>query len=303
MRFSISSFLTLLVAASTIAAQPTKRLVSINPPQNLRVNLTALPPAEVGPITNAKRFAQGLPPLNPAKRRPHRGGPHHNGVYPQEGTRVAFAPRAEASVSPPTNVKCNILVKTSGGLALGYISPVFNDFGEYGAPQSSQAGALEVSFSSSGSASGQLDFLATNNADTINSFPYLSAAVGYMSSDDNLGPDNSNYVVITGNSGSTGSGSTPSDATGNSYATRTGTSANSETAIWTYSPATNDIRAVWTNTDRGSVTTQLVYFQDTESGDGNASTLVAAGDLSAFQKSFGCTDICPEVTFTCVPPA
>ena len=112
-----------------------------------------------------------------------------------------------------------------------------------------------------------------------------------MSSDDNLGPGNSkyvysrdpipnlinetlfSYVVITGNSGSTASGSTASSTTGNSYATRTGESANSETGIWTYDPATQDIRVVWTNTDGGSVPTKLVYFKEIEP---------AAGDISKF---------------------
>ncbi|KAL5633958.1 hypothetical protein ACGC1H_005970 [Rhizoctonia solani] len=178
MHCSILSFVTLLVVASTAAAQPTKRLISINPPQNLRVNLTALPPVEVAPKTNAKRFAQGLPPLSPVKRHPHRGGPHRDGGNPHKGTRVAFAPRAEVSAAARTKVKCNILVKPTSGSTLGYISPIFNDFGEYGPLQTSQAGALEIAFSntaSSGLVYGPADFLTTNNVDTINSFPYLSA--------------------------------------------------------------------------------------------------------------------------------
>ncbi|CAE6435744.1 unnamed protein product [Rhizoctonia solani] len=308
MRISISSFITLAIAASGIAAQPSKRLVSVNPPpsQNARVDLKALPPVDVTPITNAKRFSQGLPPLSPVKRKPHRGGPHRDGGYHHVGTPVEFAPRAQTSSSPAVTVKCNILVKTSGGSSLGYISPVFNDYGEYGTPQSRQTGALEVSFpntATSGSAAGPLDLLATNNADTINSFPYLSAAIGFMSDGDDLGPGNANYVVITGNSGSTGSGSTPSSSTGNSYVTRTGMSANSETTVWTYDPATQDIRVVWTNTDGSSVPTNLIYFVDTDPSDGDANTLVAAGDVAAFRGLFGCTDTCPEVTLTCVPPA
>ncbi|EUC60501.1 hypothetical protein RSOL_348590 [Rhizoctonia solani AG-3 Rhs1AP] len=321
MRCGVLSFVSLLVIASTVAAQPTKRLVSINPPQNLRINLTALPPVEVTPITNAKRFAQGLPPLSPVKRHPHRRGPHHDGGYPRKGTRVAFIPRAEASPSVPTK-HCNILVKPTNGSILGYISPVFNDFGEYGTPQTSQAGALEITFSytaSSGSVYGPADFLTTNNVNATNSFPYLSAALGFMSDGDNLGPGNVNYLVITGNSGSTGSGSTPSNSTGNSYVTRTGQSANSTTAIWTYDPTNQDIRVMWTNSDGGLVPTKLVYVQDTEIADGDGNTLVAAGDLDAFRSSLGCTDTCPEVvsastfrstsmtqgcqTFTCVPPA
>ncbi|CAE6399567.1 unnamed protein product [Rhizoctonia solani] len=306
MHCSILSFVTLLVVASTAAAQPTKRLISINPPQNLRVNLTALPPVEVAPKTNAKRFAQGLPPLSPVKRHPHRGGPHRDGGNPHKGTRVAFAPRAEVSAAARTKVKCNILVKPTSGSTLGYISPIFNDFGEYGPLQTSQAGALEIAFSntaSSGLVYGPADFLTTNNVDTINSFPYLSAALGFMSDGDDLGPGNANYLVITGNSGSTGSGSTPSKSTGNSYVTRTGQSANSETAIWTYDPTTQDIRVVWANTNGGSAPTKLVYIHDTETAGDDGNTLAAAGDLDAFRSSLSCTDTCPEVTFTCVPPA
>lgn len=303
MRFNISSLVTLLVAAGFVAAQPAKPH-SVNPPsnQNARVDLTALPPVDVTPVTNAKRFAQGLPPLNPVKRHPHRGGPHRDGGYRHGGTRVEFAPRSETSSTPSANVKCNVLVK-AGDSTLGYISPVFNDYGEYGTFQSEHAGSLEVSFSNSGSASGPVDFIITNNAETINSFPYLSGALGFMSDGDDLGPGNPNYLVVTGNSGSTGSGATPSSSTANSYVTRTGQSANSETAIWTYDPATQDIRVVWTNTDGGSVPTKLIYFVDTDPADDNANTLIATGDVSAFRDTFGCTDTCPEITFTCVPPA
>ncbi|KAH7338107.1 hypothetical protein B0J17DRAFT_717765 [Rhizoctonia solani] len=307
MRINISSFIALAVAASSVAAQSSKRLVSINPPssQNKRVDLTALPPVDITPVTNAKRFAQGLPPISPVKRHPHRGGPHRDGGNHHRGTRVTFAPRAETSSSPTVNVKCNILVKSSDDSTLGYISPVFNDDGEYGTPQSSQTGALEVSFSNtttSGSIIGPLDLLVTNNADTINSFPYLSAAMGFMSDGDDLGPGNANYVVITGNSASTGSGATPSNSTDNSYVTRTGMSANSETAIWTYNPATQDIRGLWTNTDGSSVPIKLVYYMETDNTGGDGNTLIATGDVAAFREPFGCTDTCPEITFTCVPP-
>ncbi|KAG8693586.1 hypothetical protein FRC11_002803, partial [Ceratobasidium sp. 423] len=255
MRFSISSFFTLAVAATAVVAQPAKRAVSVNPPHRLNqhVDLTALPPAQVGPVTNAKRFAQGLPPL-PIKRR---GGPHNDGAYHREGTRVAAAPRAETSSTPPTNTKCNILAKTSDGATLGYISAAFNDFGEYGTPQGSQAGALEISFPQ-GSTS-QVSFVAASAPDAINSFPYLSAAVGYMSDGDDLGSGSSNYIAITGNSGPTDPGSPPSSSTSNSYTTRTGQPANSETSIWTYDPTTQNIQAVWVNTDGKSVPTTFVY--------------------------------------------
>ncbi|CAE6463344.1 unnamed protein product [Rhizoctonia solani] len=300
MRFSASSFITLLAAVGAVSAQPAKRARSINPVgQNARVDLTALPPVDVTPNTNAKRFAQGLPPLNAVKRHPHRGGPHRDGGYSHKGTPVGLAPRAEASPAPATNFKCNILVQTTAGSTLGYISPVFNDYGEYGILQSSQAGALGVSFPNTG----PVDFLTTNGVDAINSFPYLSAALGFMSNGDDLGPGLTNYITITGNSGSTGSGSTPTSSTSNSYATRTGKAANSETAIWTYNPATQAIRIVWTNTDGSSVPTKLAYFIDEDTTDGDSNTLVATGDMAAFQGSFGCTDTCPEITFTCVPPA
>ncbi|KAJ1305344.1 hypothetical protein OPQ81_000360 [Rhizoctonia solani] len=310
MRFIISSFITLAVAATAVVAHPTKRSLSVNPPhsRNRHVDLTALPPADISPVTNAKRFAQGLPPLSPVKRRPHRGGPHQDEAYQHGGTHVASAPRAETSPSPPTNVKCNIFAKTSDGASLGYISAAFNDFGEYGTPQASQAGALEVSFKLSGDTSGasdlsQLNLLAASAPDAINSFPYLSATVGYMSDSDDLGSGSSNYVAITGNSGPSDPGSRPSSSTSNSYSTRTGQAANSETAIWTYDPATRDINAVWINTDGKSVSTTFVYFIDGETENGAGNTFLATGDFGAFQGLFGCTDTCRPVKLTCVPPA
>ncbi|CAE6426572.1 unnamed protein product [Rhizoctonia solani] len=302
MRFNISSFFTLAIAATAAVAQPAKRApLSPNPPHalNKHVDLTALPPVDVSPITNAKRFARGLPPL-PVKRRPHRGGPHKDGAYHQEGTRVEAVPRAEPSSTPSTNTKCNILAK-AGDTTLGYISATFNDFGEYGTPQGSQAGALEVSFPE-GSTS-QVGFVAANAPDAINSFPYLSAAVGYMSEGDDLGSGSSNYVAITGNSGPMPAGSPPSNSTSNSYSTRTELAANSETAIWTYDPSTQNIQAVWVNTDGKSVPTTFVYFVDTETENGGGNTFLATADLGAFQGLFDCTDTCRAVTFTCVPPA
>jgi hypothetical protein len=77
MHFSTSSLVTLAIAVSSVGAQ----YAAVNPPASevKDVDWSALPPVSNDVSTNAKRFAQGLPPINPVKRGPHRGGPHRDG--------------------------------------------------------------------------------------------------------------------------------------------------------------------------------------------------------------------------------
>ncbi|KAG8991070.1 hypothetical protein FRB90_001479, partial [Tulasnella sp. 427] len=178
MRFILTSILT-LVAANFVGANP----ISIDLPHGVKPqsagsrSLDSAKPI-VGRMTNAKRFAMGLPPLKPKAL--HRG------------TRAASARRASTSITPTpdNNHHCNILVKNADdpSVTYGFISPVFNAFSGYGLFQATQAGALEVSFYASFDvlSSGQLDLQADNGPSST--YPYFGAADVFASSDGNLAP-------------------------------------------------------------------------------------------------------------------
>ncbi|KAG9108579.1 hypothetical protein FRC07_008429 [Ceratobasidium sp. 392] len=288
MRFALASFVAVATAALAFAQPHTRQLKSINPdivPAPVDwANLPPAAPVEAG--TNAKRFAKGLPPLAPRTRRrhPQRGAPH------RLGTRVQAAPRAQTSPTPPENQKCNILVKT-GDATLGYITPSFNTFGEYGTFQPGPAGALEISFSYSPDSPSQLDFLATNGPSST--YPYMGAVMGYASDSDNFSQGSYNYAYVAGTQ-QTPSGSPPVVGD-SSFGTATGIPGDYESAIWTYDPATQAISAQWINTDGSAPGTHLLY-----ANDGNDAILLT-GDPATLNETFG-TDY-PEVTFACVPVA
>ncbi|KAJ1305346.1 hypothetical protein OPQ81_000362 [Rhizoctonia solani] len=290
MRFSLSSLLTLAAAATAVVAHPSKRGLSLNPPKDFlrEVKWEELAPAPIMPVTNSKRFAQGLPPLRPRRRNPHGGV-----VHARQGTRVASAPRSETSPVPPSSAKCHILVKIAAtGESLGYVSPNWNDFAEYGPLQNTQDGALQVAFSYSSDSAKQLDLMVTNAKSAA--YPFLGASAGYGSSDENIGSGNPNYLVLTGNT-QIPPGSTPSYEAGNSFSEKTSIPVASESAIWSYDTASGDFTAWWVNTD-GSSAQGYILWSNQEDND----LFTMTGDPAIFKETYGVDS--PEVTFTCVPP-
>lgn len=285
MRFAFTSLVALATAAVAVA-RPSTQPLSLNPDSRV-----AHPIADAGtpaPLTNAKRLAKGLPPLSPkAARRPNRSGPHG-------GTKVDTARRTVSSPLPPVNVKCNILVKdTNNGTAFGFISPVWNVFGEYGIVQPDQAGALEVSFSYSPESPDSLtqrDFLATNGPGAT--YPFVGATVGFVSTSDDLAVGSYNYAYITGTTQIPAG--PPEGADNNSFSGTTGIPKSAESAIWTYNPTTQDIIVQWINTDGSPAPTNLVYANDFNQA------FIITGDVETFQGVFGVPY--PPITFTCVCP-
>ncbi|CAE6508039.1 unnamed protein product [Rhizoctonia solani] len=104
MRFSILSFITL--AAAAVAAQRSRRAVYFNPPASVvrHVDWLALPPASIEPTTNAKRFAQGLPPNNPlafvATNSPSEAYPLFGGIVGFGSTDDNFGPGSYEYAQP-----------------------------------------------------------------------------------------------------------------------------------------------------------------------------------------------------------
>ncbi|CAE6501411.1 unnamed protein product [Rhizoctonia solani] len=295
MRFSVSSLLTLVAAATAVAAQPAKRGVPLNPPSSslLEVKWAELPAAPIEALTNAKRFARGLPPLNPRKRTPNRGV-HNGALHARQATHVASAPRAETSPVAPISTKCNILVKNSAtGQELGFVSKEWNDFAEYGPLESTQDNALEVSFSASpDTPTHQIDLLAVNGKSPAH--PFMGAGVGFGSEDPTIGPGNPNFLFLLGVT-QTPAGSTPSSEANNSFSQATGADSPSESAIWSYDPITRVFTSQWVNPDGSSAKTNILWSNQ----DGRNDLFTMTGDADAFRAKYGVD--APEVNFTCVP--
>ncbi|KAF8731542.1 hypothetical protein RHS02_07573, partial [Rhizoctonia solani] len=294
MHFSFSSLLTLAVAATAVVAQPSKRDArKLNPSKEVvhDVKWDELSPSSTEVITNAKRFAAGLPPL-PRKRNSNRSV--HNRVAHARGTRVITAPRSETSPSPPNSLNCNILVKNvATGESLGYVSPAWNDFAEYGPLQNSQDGALEVKTSYSGDSPKQLDLVALNGKSAAH--PFVGASAGYGSSDENISSNSSNYLILTGNT-QTPPGSRPSYEASNSFSETTSIPVASESAIWSYDSTSREFTAHWVNTDDSSVSAYILW-----SNQENNSLFTLTGNATIFKETYGVEDS-PIVSFTCVPP-
>jgi len=231
-------------------------------------------------LTNSKRFALGLPPLKPKAHR--RAGP---GIG---GTHVQAAARALTSQVPPVTAQCNILATDSNGNVIGFISPSWNGFGEYGTFQGSSAGALVLSFSYIPGSSSNLDCTAVNSPS--GAYPFFGAIDGFGSDTDDLAPGNPNYVYIGGTT-QTPAGSTPASG-GNSFAAATGYDESVESAIWSYDPVSQAITANWVNTDGSTVPTTIIY------ADGDENALALTCDYGAFSSVYGAF---PAVTFACVP--
>ncbi|KAJ6527852.1 hypothetical protein DFH09DRAFT_1186257 [Mycena vulgaris] len=263
-----------VLAAATLAAAlgtPTRRALRFNPAAEDFVDAPAVSARAPQALTNAKRLALGLPPLKPRRR--------------------GMAARAASSPLPPVTQTCNIRAQGTDGTDFGFISPVWNGFGEYGTFQSAQDGALVVSFSYSANSPTQIDFTATNGPSAT--FPFMGATDGFASDSPNFAVGSYNYAYLGGTTQSP-PGSPPfSGAT--SFSTATGISKSFESAIWSYDPKTQAITAQWVNTDGSMPATHIVYVNDSNQA------LALTGDVGSFQSTFGVPY--PEVTFVCVAPA
>ena len=172
-------------------------------------------PASSLPLTNARRLQLGLP-----LKKPHRkvDKVKRSGTPPTSSvsSRNFFLNKSFLKHIPsfflfaPGRINCNILVNnTDSGDVLGYVSPKFNDFGEYGYFQPSQDGALSVTLSyHPRDPSSPVDIKVNNGPDST--FPFFGAGeyclvlllgedmkflwcfivVGYASTSDDLGVGN-----------------------------------------------------------------------------------------------------------------
>ncbi|KIO30756.1 hypothetical protein M407DRAFT_20281 [Tulasnella calospora MUT 4182] len=268
---SLSGLTILLATAATVRALlPEAAPFSINPDPS-QIDLKIIPKSSGSPtigMTTAKRFKMNLPPLKPKLRR-------HAGV------RVTPTPRPSPSVAPRTTRTCNILVQNvDDNTTVGFISPAWNGFGEYGTFQQEQAGALEVSFSyPQGDLSpSQLDFTAANGPSS--EYPLFSGSIGFASTSLSLGSGSYDYAYIDGTT-QIPAGSTPAGGENNAFTATTGINSEAESAIWMYDPVTQEITVQWTNPDGSTPPNYIVYANDENQA------LIITGDVAALRDTFG----------------
>ncbi|KAG9119717.1 hypothetical protein FRC07_005119, partial [Ceratobasidium sp. 392] len=172
-----------------------------------------------------------------------------------------------------TPVSCNILVKR-GRRDLGYISPTWNQYGEYGALQPSAIDSLEIEFTYDSSSPDRLTGVVKNGPNDY--FPILGAVMGFSTDGVDMSEGSINYAYIVGITKTQPSPSTPFNT--NSFSNRTKFDMPIQTSIWQYDTATGALSAQWINADSSAPKTYALYAEDEQ-------TLFITGDPAAFSNA------------------
>jgi len=217
--------------------------------------------------TNAKRFAQGLPPLPPRSMR--RATLTTEDLVPE-----AYNPKPSNKPNPTA-----FLIEVSNkktGRFIGYVGRTFEVFGEYG-PVTAAADALQVEVNGLHSGiSGPLDIREINGDNT---FTFVGGIVGFASDSAALKHGSFDYLYVGGTK-RTPDFSTP-DAINNAFTQATGINEDSESSIWVYDSDLNELTAEWINPDGNiAATDKIVLFEPDN-------VFVVVGDLDSFEAEFG----------------
>ncbi|TFK79081.1 hypothetical protein K466DRAFT_606415 [Polyporus arcularius HHB13444] len=250
-----------LVAALAVSAfaapdvgNPTRTARDVAAPVNpVGVVTRSLAHNPVVPLTNAQRLSRGLPPNRP---RAHR-------------RRALQARQSSTCVAQRGTIRVTLTDSATGAVVNnGYVAANANSFGEYGfTPVAAEAISVSICPESS-----TFDILALNG---ISAYPYLGAARGFASTDDNLG-DNSNYAYLAG---TTQSARGPAVAGPNSFSTASGLPVSYESNVWRFG-ADNELLPSWVNTDGSTPTQDIIYVV-------SAAAFAFTGDVQAFIASYG----------------
>ncbi|KIK66795.1 hypothetical protein GYMLUDRAFT_912941 [Collybiopsis luxurians FD-317 M1] len=206
-------------------------------------------------LTNAKRFAMGLPP-KPPRRLP---------------TASESTPHARpSSYHRKRLVGCLHVRDASDGRWLGYLSRNLNAFGEYG-PTTYAAQRLMVKVDTA--AEGPINVATMNGQET--DLPYMVGITGFANDASGLHPGNYNYVYL-GAGGRTAANVSPRAAS-NSFTRATGNAEAIESMIFVLEPALN-IVPFWINGDGSRPITFLGLFEG---------VLFITGDQNKFEQTFG----------------
>ncbi|KAF8343117.1 uncharacterized protein EI90DRAFT_3150097 [Cantharellus anzutake] len=206
-------------------------------------------------LTNAQRFARGLPPLPPK--------------------RLGVSPTRRDPVPSSVNYRAAIqVIQQDNSAVLGYISKNSLNQAQY-AYDNDVANALIVDFTLTGGATSATGIdLTTENSDMPN-YVYLGLVQGRDDTDSVLQSGSYQYVYIANTNPTPAS--SPPQTVGNSYTLATGLSRTSESAVWSVDVVALSLAPVWTNPSGTSATIQL-FAQST--------ALYAGGDSTQFNSRY-----------------
>ncbi|KAI0824287.1 hypothetical protein BC628DRAFT_421895 [Trametes gibbosa] len=219
-------------------------------PARVPVRAGAYTFADAQALTNAQRFARGLPPRKPMRR--YGGGAPVRDAVRAAGPRPGEGPRV-------------------GGYTLARVGDTTVDV---------LSVVLRWGCASAGDENVPFEIEAENGLEGL---PMFGGVVGVASSDDSLSKDSHNYVFLSGTD-SVRAGA--AENAGNGFTAATGFAADVESAVWTASaPAAADgTRALamgWVNPDGGAARgPQLVYVAQEDA-------FALVGDAGVFRQAFG----------------
>jgi len=211
---------------------------------------------ERAPVTNAERFARGLPP-NPPKRK-HRG--HHG---PSRTHTCSPSPL------PPVTYH-GVIQVFSGDVSLGYVAEDPNYWTPLLTPDILSAWAVSFSLPSGATSGSTLDLAIAGT------YPLLGVVVGRDSTSSDFAPGSFNYGYVAKITNPTPPNSVPLSGPG-FFVDSTGLDKQSETAIWSVDLLTGALSVQWVNTDSTKPST-IVFIQSNH--------VYVGGDPAAFQSRF-----------------
>lgn len=236
------------------------------PIANVDIPTRSLPDHGVEQLTNAERFARGLPPKKPKLIR---GSPLR---------------RTQASPAPVNTLRGTLRVdRADGGGTLGYLSK--NPFSGAQTRYQDISNAVTVSFKfdPSGTSGPASDFtfesVATPQspgAGFTNDYQILGLVQGRDSTSPDIAHGNFNYLYIAGTT-QTSPGATP-QSVANSYSDTTKISRTAESEVWQYNSDTKEITVQWVNSDGVAASQTSIWTQGT--------ALYAGGDSVAFASKY-----------------
>ncbi len=164
-----------------------------------------------------------------------------------------------------------IIVEDTGGTSLGYVATDPN----YWTPllNSDVNSALVVDFTLNGTTGTAINL--TIEGPSLGGFPLLGLVVGRDSTSSDIASGSANYLYLDPTD-STAAGATP-QSVANYFATSSGLSKQSESAVWNIDVNALTIDPAWINTD-GSMPTTEVFVQSNH--------VYAGGDSGAFHTEF-----------------
>ncbi|KAJ7284731.1 hypothetical protein C8J57DRAFT_1497616 [Mycena rebaudengoi] len=243
-----------LAASATTLSTPTRRVDDI--PNNGLLDLpldsplaggaTAPAPRTISGLTNAERFARGLPPAAPHRR--------------------SRSKRLTTSGTPPIPVAGKLSLINDLGVTVGYVATNLNVNRRYGMTQDI-SDALPVVFSIP--SNGDPFDIHQLGGDPL---PEFAAVVGPASSSNNLLPGSANYALLVTSEHT--APYAPPQLVSNSYS-----SAPAESAIWKLDIPSSTFTPTWVNDDGLNAPTSLVYLAGSDA-------LLLTGDPVAFGNAF-----------------